>query len=211
MAARGHRFPVISRGGATRRTSAVGILRSVVSNHTPPHRHAPSSISHLLHSNLLQSHQILSIPYHYISFSTTSSSTILHGTFAQGARLVVARSGPTDRPVRRTSSTSGGFINVDEVRKLTSGLIDQVLQRHRRRSRTGCDGPSDGQRRAGGVLLGTRNSHPSWLSSATTSRIRQTTDLTDAALDGSDAVTDDVRRWLDDGQSPNGAQGRAFR
>ena len=51
---------------------------------------------------------------------------------------------------------------------------------------------------------------PTWLVIGDKQLIRQTTGLTDAALDGSDADTDDVRIWLDDGQSPNGAQGRAF-
>ncbi len=51
---------------------------------------------------------------------------------------------------------------------------------------------------------------PTWLIVGDRQFIGQATGLTDAALDGGDADTDDARIWLDDGQAPNGAQGREF-
>ena len=51
---------------------------------------------------------------------------------------------------------------------------------------------------------------PTWLIVGDTQLIGQATGLTDAALDGGDADTEDVRIWLDDGQAPNGKTGREF-
>jgi conjugative relaxase-like TrwC/TraI family protein len=51
---------------------------------------------------------------------------------------------------------------------------------------------------------------PTWLIVGDTQLIGQATGLTDAALDGGDADTEDVRIWLDDGQVPNGKTGREF-
>jgi conjugative relaxase-like TrwC/TraI family protein len=51
---------------------------------------------------------------------------------------------------------------------------------------------------------------PTWLVVGDTQLIGQATGLTDAQLEGGDTDTEDVRIWLDDGQAPNGAQGREF-
>jgi conjugative relaxase-like TrwC/TraI family protein len=51
---------------------------------------------------------------------------------------------------------------------------------------------------------------PTWLLVGDKEVLSHTTGLTDAALDGGDADTDDARIWLDDGAAPNGAEGRAF-
>ena len=51
---------------------------------------------------------------------------------------------------------------------------------------------------------------PTWLVIGDKQLIGQRTGLTEAALDGAEADTDDARIWLDDGQAPNGAEGRAF-
>jgi len=51
---------------------------------------------------------------------------------------------------------------------------------------------------------------PTWLVVGDKQLISQATGLTDAELEGGDANTDDVRIWLDDGQSPNGKASREF-
>ena len=51
---------------------------------------------------------------------------------------------------------------------------------------------------------------PIWLVVGDKRLIGHATGLTDAQLEGGDADTEDVRIWLDDGQAPNGAQGRQF-
>ena len=51
---------------------------------------------------------------------------------------------------------------------------------------------------------------PTWLVVGDKQLISHATGLTDAELEGGDANTDDVRIWLDDGQSPNGKASREF-
>jgi conjugative relaxase-like TrwC/TraI family protein len=51
---------------------------------------------------------------------------------------------------------------------------------------------------------------PTWLVVGDKQFIGQATGLTDAALDGGDADSAHARIWLDDGQAPNGTQGREF-
>jgi conjugative relaxase-like TrwC/TraI family protein len=51
---------------------------------------------------------------------------------------------------------------------------------------------------------------PSWLVVGDKQLIGQATGLSDAALDGGDADTEHARIWLDEGQAPNGTQGREF-
>ena len=87
----------------------------------------------------------------------------------------------------------------------------QVLQRHRRRSQTGCHGPAEGQRRAGRVLLGGRNPHPH-LADRRRQRSHQPDNRPHGRANSRAAMPtpNDARIWLDDGQAPNGATGRAF-
>ncbi|WP_110318018.1 MobF family relaxase [Mycolicibacterium moriokaense] len=51
---------------------------------------------------------------------------------------------------------------------------------------------------------------PTWLIVGDKQLIGQATGLSDAELQGGDADTEHARIWLDDGQAPNGAQGREF-
>jgi conjugative relaxase-like TrwC/TraI family protein len=51
---------------------------------------------------------------------------------------------------------------------------------------------------------------PTWLVVGDKNAIGRATGLTEAALHGRDADTEDARVWLDDGQAPNGAIGREF-
>lgn len=51
---------------------------------------------------------------------------------------------------------------------------------------------------------------PTWLVVGDKEAISSTTGLTDAAVEGGDADTNDARIWLDEGRAPNGATGRAF-
>ena len=51
---------------------------------------------------------------------------------------------------------------------------------------------------------------PTWLVVGDKTAHSRTTGLSDAALDGGDADTEDARIWLDDVAAPNGDTGRGF-
>ena len=71
-----------------------------------------------------------------------------------------------------------------------------------------------GSRSAGGGLAEyyseSETRIPSWLVVGDKNAIANATGLNESALEGGDADTEIVREWLDDGRTPNGANGREF-
>jgi hypothetical protein len=110
--------------------------------------------------------------------------------------------------VRQAISVFGGERCVDDREALP--VVDQLLQRHRQ----SCRPAAKDTWKASGGLGDYYTEHdtrtPVWLCGGDTHTAAKLVGLTDIQRAGSEADTEVVARWLDDGVAPNGECGRAF-
>jgi len=102
-----------------------------------------------------------------------------------------------------------GEIRVDDLQ--TQAVVDQLLHRHRPDCRACSQRQGAHWGRVRGEYYSERETRtPTWLSVGNTHTVARLVGLTDPQRAGGDADAEVVARWLDDGVTPNGAQGRAF-